>query len=206
MHLIFAWGTADVLTEILAEERRIGEGEQIADLLDGVLSAAQQGLGVQQHASFHRPSVFVVEDGGEHQVVYSVHIFRIFAAKIVIYGGFLFFFRLDFARKAPTEHFPSRIGQHCIAEKCELCSQKQKVKQIMRRTVLSLSFIICNLSFSAAQTMSLKQCIETGLERNLGVRTVAEDVRTADVTRSENRSKLLKYRQATGQCREAGQD
>ena len=63
---------------------------------------------------------------------------------------------------------------------------------------LLLIGVIALSSATYAQTMTLKQCIETGLERNLGVRTVAEDVRTADVTRSENRSKLLPVIQAFG--------
>ena len=49
-----------------------------------------------------------------------------------------------------------------------------------------------------AQTLSLRECIEIGLERNLAVRQKAEDVRLADVTRSENRNKLLPVIQAFG--------
>ncbi len=71
--------------------------------------------------------------------------------------------------------------------------------QIRRRMRhLLLIGVIALSSATYAQTMTLKQCIETGLERNLGVRTVAEDVKTADVTRSENRSKLLPVIQAFG--------
>ncbi len=63
---------------------------------------------------------------------------------------------------------------------------------------LLLIGVIALSSAAHAQTMTLRQCIETGLERNLGVRAVAEDVKTADVTRSENRSKLLPVIQAFG--------
>ena len=49
-----------------------------------------------------------------------------------------------------------------------------------------------------AQALSLRECIEIGLERNLTVRQKAEDIRLADVTRSENRNKLLPVIQAFG--------
>ena len=51
-----------------------------------------------------------------------------------------------------------------------------------------------------AQTceLSLKDCIGIGVDRNLGLRSKGEDVRLADVTRSENRNRLLPVIQAYG--------
>lgn len=68
----------------------------------------------------------------------------------------------------------------------------------MKTKILLVLGLAVSASAVSAQTMTLGQCIETGLERNLQVRTVAQDLRFADVTRSENRSKLLPLIQAFG--------
>ena len=65
--------------------------------------------------------------------------------------------------------------------------------------LVCIGMVLVSLAVSApAQTLSLRECIEIGLERNLAVRQKAEDVRLADVTRSENRNKLLPVIQAFG--------
>ena len=46
--------------------------------------------------------------------------------------------------------------------------------------------------------LSLKECIDIGLTNNLQIKSVEQDVRQADVTRSENRSRLLPVIQAFG--------
>ena len=68
----------------------------------------------------------------------------------------------------------------------------------MKTKILLVLGLAVSASAVSAQTMTLGQCIETGLEHNLQVRTVAQDLRLADVTRSENRSKLLPVIQAFG--------
>jgi len=49
-----------------------------------------------------------------------------------------------------------------------------------------------------AQILTLKECITMGLDRNFQVKTKAEDLRFSDVTRSENRNRLLPVIQASG--------
>ncbi len=58
--------------------------------------------------------------------------------------------------------------------------------------------LLLTINDAKGQMMTLRQCIETGLDRNLQLRAMAQDVRLSDVTRSENRSKLLPAIQAFG--------
>ena len=67
------------------------------------------------------------------------------------------------------------------------------------KTLFFAALVMVSLVTNAQpRELSLKDCIEIGLERNLGLRSKAEDVRLADVTRSENRNRLLPMIQAYG--------
>ena len=67
------------------------------------------------------------------------------------------------------------------------------------KAFLFAALAACSLTTQAQpRELSLKDCIEMGLERNLMLKSKAEDVRLADVTRSDNRSRLLPMIQAFG--------
>ena len=79
-----------------------------------------------------------------------------------------------------------------------MTSNKSRERIWVKRSLAFLPLYFFILLPLSSQTMTLKECIEIGLERNLQVRTKAEELRLADVTRSENRSKLLPVIQAFG--------
>ena len=53
-------------------------------------------------------------------------------------------------------------------------------------------------SFAQSDTLSLKQCIELGIEKNLSLQNSRQGIRTAEIGRTENRAKLLPIIQGFG--------
>lgn len=70
----------------------------------------------------------------------------------------------------------------------------------MRRKCLLmfLFIVIYSINACAQKTLSLKECIETGIENNLLLKNSEQDIRKAKYTISENRAKLLPVINAFG--------
>ena len=67
------------------------------------------------------------------------------------------------------------------------------------KAFLFAALVACSQTVQAQpRELSLKDCIEMGLERNLMLKSKAEEVRLANVARSDNRSRLLPMIQAFG--------
>ena len=69
-----------------------------------------------------------------------------------------------------------------------------RIKQMVGLIAIALSMD----SYAQDSILTLKECIDIGLSNNLQVKSAEQDVRQADVTRSENRSRLLPVIQAFG--------
>ena len=68
----------------------------------------------------------------------------------------------------------------------------------MKRFCISLSFIICHLSFSVAQTYTLEQLKDSALHNNIAIRNARHDIEAAQQQRKETFTKYFPSVSGTG--------
>ena len=68
----------------------------------------------------------------------------------------------------------------------------------MKRLIITLSFIICHLSFSVAQTYTLQQLKDSALQNNIAIRNAKHSIDAAQQQRKEAFTKYFPTVSGTG--------